>query len=203
MNDFNFCTMQIGLMYPNMSSLNKILEIETILYNIGIKYNINFDVESFISEWKDFTNLNRFKSNNELLKYNLAKYMPNVKVDISWSDDTSTKIALNCYIGNYDINVATFQYLSEKFWPDLLQIHTYVLSNVNKRGDVYYGVEFNTNDILSLYNGMTYVDAVNEFISDLSLFMTYNNLGKIDLNEEPALSKDILRLKIIQFVFFN
>ena len=58
-----------------------------------------------------------------------------------------------------------------------------------------------TNDILSLYNGMTYVDAVNEFISDLSLFITYNNLGKIDLNEEPALSKDILRLKIRQFVF--
>ena len=47
----------------------------------------------------------------------------------------------------------------------------------------------------------TNVDAVNEFISDLSLFMTYNNLGKINLNEELALSKDILRLKIIQFVF--
>lgn len=44
MKNFNICTMQIGLMYPNMSSLNKILEIETILYNIGIKYNINFDV---------------------------------------------------------------------------------------------------------------------------------------------------------------
>jgi hypothetical protein len=55
--------------------------------------------------------------------------------------------------------------------------------------------------ILSLYNGMTYVDAVNEFIRDLSLFMTYNNLGKINLNEEPALSKDMLRLKIIQFIF--
>lgn len=48
---------------------------------------------------------------------------------------------------------------------------------------------------------MTYVDAVNEFISDLSLFMTYNNLGKINLNEEPALSKDMLSLKIIQFIF--
>lgn len=48
---------------------------------------------------------------------------------------------------------------------------------------------------------MTYVDAVNEFISDLSLFMTYNKLGKINLNEEPTLSKDILKLKIIQFIF--
>lgn len=201
MNDFNFCTMQIGLMYPNMSSLNKILEIESLLYNIGIKYNINFDVESFISEWRDFTNFNRFKNNNELLKYNLEKYMPNVKVNIFWSDDTSTKIALNCYIGSYDINVATFQFLSERLWPDLLQIHTYVLSKANQRGNAYYEVEFNTNDILSLYNGMTYVEAVNEFISDLSLFMTYNNLGKINLNEEPALSKDMLSLKIIQFIF--
>lgn len=116
-------------------------------------------------------------------------------------DDTLTKIALNCYIGSYDINVATFQFLSERLWPDLLQIHTYVLSKANQRGNAYYEVEFNTNDILSLYNGMTYVDAVNEFISDLSLFMTYNKLGKINLNEEPTLSKDILRLKIIQFMF--
>ena len=172
-----------------------------LLYNLGIKYNINFDVESFISEWKDFTNFNRFKNNNELLKYNLEKYMPNVKVDIFWLDDTSTKIALNCYIGSYDINVSTFQYLSERLWPDLLQTHTHVLTKVNQTGNAYYEVEFNTNDILSLYNGMTYVDAVNEFIRDLSLFMTYNNLGKINLNEEPALSKDMLRLKIIQFIF--
>lgn len=201
MNDFNFCTMQIGLMYPNISSLNKILKIESLLYNLGIKYNTNFDVESFISEWKDFTNFNRFKNNNELLKYNLEKYMPNVKVNILKLGETSTKRALNYYIGSYDINVSTFQFLSERLWPDLLQTYTYVLSNVKKRGDAYYEVEFNTNDILSLYNGMTYVDAANEFISDLSLFMTYNNLGKIDLNEEPALSKDILRLKIRQFVF--
>lgn len=201
MENVNFCTMPIGFMYPNMNNLNKILEIESLLYNIGIRYNINFDVESFISEWKDFTNFNRFKNNNELLKYNLEKYMPNVKVDIFGSDDTSTKIALNCYIGSYNINVSTFQYLSEKLWPDLLQTHTYVLSKVNKRGDAYYEVEFNANDILSLYNGMTYIDAVNEFISDLSLFMTYNILGKINLNEEPALSKDILRLKIKQFIF--
>ena len=127
--------------------------------------------------------------------------MPNVKVDIFWLDDTSTKIALNCYIGSYDINVSTFQYLSERLWPDLLQTHTQVLTKVNKIGNAYYEVEFNTNDILSLYNGMTYVDAVNEFISDLSLFMTYNKLGKINLNEEPTLSKDILKLKIIQFIF--
>lgn len=39
-------------MYPNINNLNKILEIESLLYNICIKYNINFDVESFISEWK-------------------------------------------------------------------------------------------------------------------------------------------------------
>ena len=201
MKNVNFYTMPIGLMYPNMNNLNKILEIESLLYNLGIEYNINFDVESFISEWKDFTNFNRFKNNNELLKYNLEKYMPNVKVNIFWLDDTSSKIALNCYIGRYDINVSTFQYLSEKLWPNLLQTHTYVLSKANQRGNAYYEVEFNTNDIISLYNGMTYVDAVNEFISDLSLFMTYNILGKINLNEEPALSKDILRLKIRQFIF--
>ena len=70
---------------------------------------------------------------------------------------------LEDYIGSYDINVSTFQFLSERLWPDLLQTYTYVLSNVKKRGDAYYEVEFNTNDILSLYNGMTYVDAVNEF----------------------------------------
>ena len=86
MNDFNFCTVQIGLMYPNMSSLNKILEIESLLYNISIMYNINFDVESFIEKpdietaekfvkYGDcFWNSGQFVFNIEKLKQEIKQY---------------------------------------------------------------------------------------------------------------------------------
>lgn len=201
MKNVSFYVMPIGLLYPNMNKLNKILEIESILYNMGIMYNVNFNFSSFISEWKDFTRLNQFKSNNELLNYNINKYMPNINIDSTFLEDTLKQVALNYYIGSYYINIATFQYLSEKLWPDLLQTHTYVLSTINKKSDAYYELEFEINEILKLYNGMKYTEAVNEFINDLGLFITYNILGKINLNEEPILSNDILRLKLNQFIF--
>ena len=48
MNDFNFCTMQIGLMYPNMSNLNKILMLK-VLYQNGKILQILIGLKTIMS----------------------------------------------------------------------------------------------------------------------------------------------------------
>lgn len=101
------------------------------------------------------------------------------------------------FIGAHQINVETFNFLNERLWPDLLTLYINRVLNKCSEENMEIELNFEINELQSLYSSYDIEYVAQEFISDLSLYLTYNQLGYLKLSkDEIIISKENLGLKM-------
>lgn len=194
--------MPIGVLNFRKISLENILRGESLLIRLSKMYNISIDFISFVKEWEQALLLQKFSSLTEYIKYIVNKYAPEIEIDnIVYNSKENKFKSFYMYVGAYDINVDVFNYLNEVLWPDILQMYTSVIQQSDKKGYIEIKLCFKTSDIQDFYSGSEYDEMVNEFLPDLSLYLTYNKLGIIILDKEPVISKENIEIGMKMFIY--
>lgn len=194
--------MPIGVLNFRKISLENILKGESFLIRLSKMYNISIDFVSFVKEWEQALLLQKFSSLAEYIKYVVNKYAPEIEIDdIVYNSKENKFKSFDMYVGAYDINVDVFNYLNERLWPDILKMHTSVIQQSDKKGYIEIKLCFKTSDIQDFYSGSEYDQVINEFLSDLSLYLTYNKLGILILDKEPVISKENIEIGMKMFIY--
>ena len=196
-------TMPIQVLYINNITLREVLKSTKVLNEISLRTRQRIDFQSYYNEMQNVDNIQNFSTTREFLSYIVEKYLSNVKignyVDLS---NNIQYIKNQMFVGEHVINIDTFMYLNDNLWPNVLAL--YINTLYNCPDCEYFNVEllFRIEDLKRLYNSDEIVYVLNEFCSDLSLYLTYNNIGELLISEdnEPIVSNDefsaILKLYI-------
>ena len=196
-------TMPIQVLYINNITLREVLKSTKVLNEISLRTRQRIDFQSYYNEMQNVDNIQNFSTTREFLSYVVEKYLSNVKignfVDLS---NNIQYIKNQMFVGEHVINIDTFMYLNDNLWPNVLAL--YINTLYNCPDCEYFNVEllFRIEDLKRLYNSDEIVYVLNEFCSDLSLYLTYNNIGELLISEdnEPIVSNDefsaILKLYI-------
>lgn len=194
--------MPIGVLDFRKISLDNILKAESLLIRLSKMYNISIDFESFVKECEQALLLQKFSNITEYIKYIVNKYAPEIEIDnIVYNFKENESKDFYIYVGQYDINVSIFNYLNEVLWPDILKMHTSVIQQYDKKSYIEIRLCFKTSDIQDLYFDSEYDEMINEFLSDLSLYLTYNKLGILILDKEPVISKEDIEIYMQMFIY--
>lgn len=194
--------MPIGVLDFRKISLDNILKVESLLIRLSKMYNISIDFESFVKEWEQALLLQKFSNITEYIKYIVNKYAPEIEIDnIVYNFKENESKGFDMYVGTYDINVSIFNYLNEVLWPDILKMHTSVIQQSDKKAYKEIRLCFKTGDIQDFYFDSEYDEMINEFLSDLSLYLTYNKLGILILDKEPVISKEDIEIYMKMFIY--
>lgn len=196
-------TMPIQVLYINNITLREVLKSTKVLNEISLRTRQRIDFQSYYNEMQHVDNIQNFSTTREFLSYVVEKYLSKVKignyVDLS---NNIQYIKNQMFVGEHVINIDTFMYLNDNLWPNVLAL--YINTLYNCPDCEYFNVEllFRIEDLKRLYNSDEIVYVLNEFCSDLSLYLTYNNIGELLISEdnEPIVSNDefsaILKLYI-------
>ena len=196
-------TMPIHVLYINNITLREVLKSTNILNELSLRTRQRIDFQSYYNEMQHVDNIQNFSTTREFLSYVVEKYLSKVKignyVDLS---NNIQYIKNQMFVGEHVINIDTFMYLNDNLWPNVLAL--YINTLYNCPDCEYFNVEllFRIEDLKRLYNSDEIVYVLNEFCSDLSLYLTYNNIGELLISEdnEPIVSNDefsaILKLYI-------
>ena len=196
-------TMPIQVLYINKITLREVLKSTKVLNEISLRTRQHIDFQSYYNEMQHVDNIHNFSTTREFLSYVVEKYLSKVKignyVDLS---NNIQYIKNQMFVGEHVINIDTFMYLNDNLWPNVLAL--YINTLYNCPDCEYFNVEllFRIEDLKRLYNSDEIVYVLNEFCSDLSLYLTYNNIGELLISEdnEPIVSNDefsaILKLYI-------
>lgn len=196
-------TMPIQVLYINNITLREVLKSTNILNELSLRTRQRIDFQSYYNEMQHVDNIQNFSTTREFLSYVVEKYLSKVKignyVDLS---NNIQYIKNQMFVGEHVINIDTFMYLNDNLWPNVLAL--YINTLYNCPDCEYFNVEllFRIEDLKRLYNSDEIVYVLNEFCSDLSLYLTYNNIGELLISEdnEPIVSNDefsaILKLYI-------
>lgn len=196
-------TMPIQVLYINNITLREVLKSTNILNELSLRTRQCIDFQSYYNEMQNVDNIQNFSTTRDFLSYIVEKYLSNVKignyVDLS---NNIQYIKNQMFVGEHVINIDTFMYLNDNLWPNVLAL--YINTLYNCPDCEYFNVEllFRIEDLKRLYNSDEIVYVLNEFCSDLSLYLTYNNIGELLISEdnEPMVSNDefsaILKLYI-------
>lgn len=194
--------MPIGVLDFRKISLDNILKAESLLIRLSKMYNISIDFESFVKECEQALLLQKFSNITEYIKYIVNKYAPEIEIDnIVYNFKENESKDFYIYVGQYDINVSIFNYLNEVLWPDILKMHTSVIQQYDKKSYIEIRLCFKTSDIQDFYFDSEYDEVINEFLSDLSLYLTYNKLGILILDKEPVISKEDIEIYMKMFIY--
>ena len=194
--------MPIGVLDFRKISLDNILKAESLLIRLSKMYNISIDFESFVKECEQALLLQKFSNITEYIKYIVNKYAPEIEIDnIVYNFKENESKDFYIYVGQYDINVSIFNYLNEVLWPDILKMHTSVIQQYDKKSYIEIRLCFKTSDIQDFYFDSEYDEMINEFLSDLSLYLTYNKLGILILDKEPVISKEDIEIYMQMFIY--
>lgn len=194
--------MPIGVLDFRKISLDNILKAESLLIRLSKMYNISIDFESFVKECEQALLLQKFSNITEYIKYIVNKYAPEIEIDnIVYNFKENESKDFYIYVGQYDINVSIFNYLNEVLWPDILKMHTSVILQSDKKSYIEIRLCFKTSDIQDFYFDSEYDEMINEFLSDLSLYLTYNKLGILILDKEPVISKEDIEIYMKMFIY--
>lgn len=194
--------MPIGVLDFRKISLDNILKVESLLIRLSKMYNISIDFESFVKECEQALILQKFSNITEYIKYIVNKYAPEIEIDnIVYNFKENESKDFDIYVGQYDINVSIFNYLNEVLWSDILKMHTSVIQQSDKKSYIEIILCFKTSDIQDFYFDSEYDEMINEFLSDLSLYLTYNKLGILILDKEPVISKEDIEIYMKMFIY--
>lgn len=196
-------TMPIQVLYINNITLREVLKSTKVLNEISLRTRQRIDFQSYYNEMQNVDNIQNFSTTREFLSYVVEKYLSKVKIG-NYVDllNNIQYIKNQMFVGEHVINIDTFMYLNDNLWPNVLAL--YINTLYNCPDCEYFNVEllFRIEDLKRLYNSDEIVYVLNEFCSDLSLYLTYNNIGELLISEdnEPIVSNDefsaILKLYI-------
>ena len=194
----NLVMMPIKVLYLNQIKLGEVLKVTKLLLRLVNNLGLKFDSESYIKEMKEVEVLLKFSNSEKFFRYITKKYIPDIKI-YEFVDGEQNIIFLKneMFIGAHQINVETFNFLNEKLWPDLLTLYMNSVLDKCSEENMEIDLNFQINKLQSLYFSYDIEYVVEEFISDLSLYLTYNQLGCLKFSEDDIIiSKENLVLKI-------
>lgn len=182
-------------MYVKNIKLRYVFKIAQILSKLRYEDYVDVDFERFASDITNIEFLSEFCDIEILFDYCIDKYVHNDDAKrIMWEDYGTI---LNYDIGNFLINLDTFMFLNKIIYPELLETHIKCYRKNNfKEYVAKLGISFDKEEICSLYSGMNFKDALKEFKSDFSLYLTYNEIGGLILPEEIIYSQDEFKIKV-------
>ena len=196
-------TMPIQVLYINKITLREVLKSTKVLNEISLRTRQRIDFQSYYNEMQFVDNIQNFSITRDFLAYVVEKYLLNVKIGnyIDLSNNIQY-IKNQMFVGEHVINIDTFIYLNDNLWPNILALYINTLYNIPNCESFDIELEFRLADLKRMYNSDEIVYVLNEFCSDLSLYLTYNNIGELLISEdnEPIVSNDefsaILKLYI-------
>ena len=194
----NLVMMPIKVLYLNQIKLGEVLKVTKLLLRLVNNLGLKFDSESYIKEMKEVEVLLKFSNSEKFFRYITKKYIPDIKI-YEFVDGEQNIIFLKneMFIGSHEINIETFNFLNEILWPDLLTLYINRVLNKSSEENMEIDLSFEMNELQCLYSLYNIEYVVKEFISDLSLYLTYNQLGYLNLSEDNIIiSKENLRLKM-------
>ena len=194
----NLVMMPIKVLYLNKIKLGEVLKVTNLLLRLVQEFNIQFDREKYIEEIKDVDTLLNFSNSKRLFEYIVNRYISNIKIT-EFCDDEENIISFknDMFIGAHEINLETFYFLNERLWPELLTLYINRTLDKTNLENLEIDLKFQMSDLENLYFSNDIVYLVKEFISDLSLYLTYNRIGYIKLSgDEIIVSKENLGLKM-------
>ena len=196
-------TMPIQVLYINKITLREVLKSTKILNELCFRTRQRIDFQSYYNEMQNVDNIQNFSTTREFLSYVVEKYLSKVKignyVDLS---NNIQYIKNQMFVGEHVINIDTFMYLNDNLWPNILAFYINLIYQNPNYESFELHLFFKIEDLKRLYNSDEIVYVLNEFCSDLSLYLTYNNIGELLISEdnEPIVSNDefsaILKLYI-------
>lgn len=188
-------TMPIKYLYVKNIKLRYVFKIVQILSKLCYEDYVDVDFERFVSDITNIEFLSEFCDIKSLFDYCIDEYVHNDAAKKIELDDYST--ILKCDIGDFLINLDTFMFLNKIIYPELLETHIECYQrNSFKEYVAKLGCSFGKEEICSLYGGMNFKDALKEFKSDFSLYLTYNEIGGLILPEEIIYSQDEFKIKV-------
>ena len=190
--------MPMKLLYLNKIKLGDTLKVTNLLLRLVQEFNIQFDREKYIEEIKDVDTLLNFSNSKRLFEYIVNRYISNIKIT-EFCDDEENIISFknDMFIGAHEINLETFYFFNERLWPELLTLYINRTLDKTNLENLEIDLKFQMSDLENLYFSNDIVYLVKEFISDLSLYLTYNRIGYIKLSgDEIIVSKENLGLKM-------
>lgn len=190
--------MPMKLLYLNKIKLGDTLKVTNLLLRLVQEFNIQFDREKYIEEIKDVDTLLNFSNSKRLFEYIANRYIFNIKIT-EFCDDEENIISFknDMFIGAHEINLETFYFFNERLWPELLTLYINRTLDKTNLENLEIDLKFQMSDLENLYFSNDIVYLVKEFISDLSLYLTYNRIGYIKLSgDEIIVSKENLGLKM-------
>lgn len=188
-------TMPIKYLYVKNIKLRYVFKIVQILSKLCYEDYVDVDFERFVSDITNIKFLSQFCDIKSLYDYCMDEYVHNDAAKRIELDDYST--ILKCDIGDFLISLDTFIFLNKKIYPDLLKAHIECYQRISfKEYVAKLECSFGKKEICSLYGDMNFKDALKEFKSDFSLYLTYNEIGGLILPEEIIYYQDEFKIKV-------
>lgn len=190
----NIVKMPIKYLYVNNVKLRDIFEISEKLLKLHYEYDVDVNFKKFYLDVTKMKFLKRFNDSNGLFKHCIKKYakIRNIKnsfwYDVRRIDDDT---------GDCLINLDTFMFFNEILYPDLLEIHMRCYQkNYLRKYEADIGICFSKRELCFLYDTLNFEDALDDFLDDLSLYLSYNEIGDIMSPEDIEFYQDDLKIKV-------
>ena len=186
-------TMPIQVLYVNKITLREVLKSTKILNDLSFRTRQSIDFQSYYNEMQFVDNFQNFSITRDFLSYVVEKYLLNVKIG-NYIDlaNNIQYIKNQMFVGEHVINIDTFMYLNDNLWPNILAFYINTIYKFENCEALEIELAFRMDDLKRLYNSDEIVYVLNEFCSDLSLYLTYNNIGEMLISDdnEPIVSND-------------
>lgn len=199
---YTLVTMPIKVLYSNSIKLGDVLAITHLLLRFKKSNKCIFDIEKYIKEVASTPFLYKFTSNKKFFEYAVKNYTSIYKVlDFIENSDNETSLRNDMFIGVHQINIDTFLVLNEKLWPDLLQVYiSYILDDNIEEGNVEVRLTFDLKTLKEIYKLNEEKDLIDKFISDLDLYLVYNQIGTLLLSKGSKVTDTELYLEMLMYI---
>lgn len=104
-------------------------------------------------------------------------------------------------IGQHCIDIEMFNYLNQFLWKEWLKEYTNKLISYRRKNTIGIEISFKTEKLKEIYFIEDDRKFFDEVIYDVILFMTYNNLGNIRLDEGYSFSSKKISFVVDMEIF--
>lgn len=193
--------MPIKYLYQNNLTLDCVLKTESFLVNKAKICSLNIDMAEFVDEWSAVQNLVKFKNGILYMEYNIDKYLPCLRKDKVYNLYNIQDIIMREVIGQHCIDIEMFNYLNQFLWKEWLKEYTNKLISYRRKNTIGIEISFKTEKLKEIYYIEDDRKFFDEVIYDVILFMTYNNLGNIRLDEGYSFSSKKISFVVDMEIF--
>ena len=135
------------------------------------------------------------------MEYNIDKYLPCLRKDKVYNLYNIQDIIMREVIGQHCIDIEMFNYLNQFLWKEWLKEYTNKLISYRRKNTIGIEISFKTEKLKEIYFIEDDRKFFDEVIYDVILFMTYNNLGNIRLDEGYSFSSKKISFVVDMEIF--